>query len=178
MSLDQDTIVRALFRERVKLSGYIWGIVRDSHLAEDVFQDVCISAIKSRDQIDDEQHLLAWSRRVARHRAIDLLRKHERTPLLLDNSVLEMIEAAWSVDDHVPSTDRLDALRFCLGKLTANNQRIVKLRYVDGLRGTEVAEALGRKVDAVYKALSRIHVSLVECGRRRLGRTRGGDSDV
>ena len=40
-----DALVRVLIRDRAKLLGYIWAILRDHHLADDVFQDVTVLAI-------------------------------------------------------------------------------------------------------------------------------------
>ena len=170
MALDQTTLVRVLLRERTKLTAFIWAIVRDVHATDDVFQDVCLRAIDKRDQIRDESHLLAWSRRVARHCAIDLLRKRTRTPLMLDDAVLDLLENDWCEQDAQPSHDTLEALRGCIARLTPNAQTVLRLRYIDGMRGLDVAAKLGRNTDAVYKALTRIHRQLIECISSRLRR--------
>jgi len=44
MTMDQDQLVRLLLRERARLTAYIWSIVHEPHLTEDVFQEVCLEA--------------------------------------------------------------------------------------------------------------------------------------
>ena len=50
------------------------------------------------------------------------------------------------------------------------------MRYFEGLRGKQVAEKLGRKPEAVYKALQRIYVTLAECIERKLAALEKGAS--
>jgi len=63
MAIDQETLVVLLLRERIKLLAYIRAIVRDEHLAEDVFQETSALAVRKRAEIQDGQHFLAWMRR-------------------------------------------------------------------------------------------------------------------
>ena len=48
MALSETIIVRVLLAERAKLLAYIWVIVRDAHLVEDVFQEVAALAVQKR----------------------------------------------------------------------------------------------------------------------------------
>ena len=47
MSIDQPTAVKGLMKDRARLIAYIYAIVRDWHLAEDLFQDVSALAIEA-----------------------------------------------------------------------------------------------------------------------------------
>src|SRR4051794_21632754 len=47
--IDQESLVIVLLRDRVKLLAYITAIVRDNHLAEDIFQEVALLAVRKRD---------------------------------------------------------------------------------------------------------------------------------
>src|SRR4051812_42778075 len=66
MSDHQSEFVRTLLAERGTLLGFIHSLVRDRHLAEDVFQSVMVAAISKRDEIQDREHLLKWLRTAAR----------------------------------------------------------------------------------------------------------------
>ena len=61
---------------RVPLYRFILGLVRDPHVAEDVFQDVWLRAIKGLHRYERDR-LLAWLFRIARNRVIDLSRKRK-----------------------------------------------------------------------------------------------------
>lgn len=172
--LDQEVVVRLLLQQRMELTAYIHSIVRNSHMADDVFQDVCVKAIKHHESFKDSVHLAKWARRVARNRSIDTLRRKENQALVLNEEVLELLEHDWPTGEDNDPTESITALRACMNKMTPYSREILRLRYMEGLAGTEVAETLNRKVDTIYKALTRIHIGLRDCVKRRL-KTAGGD---
>jgi hypothetical protein len=45
MALDRDTVVRLLMRERTKILGFVYSMLRDHQAAEDVLQDLSVLAI-------------------------------------------------------------------------------------------------------------------------------------
>ena len=60
----------------------------------------------------------------------------------------------------------------CLEKLSPYARRVVELRYVEGLTGSRLAEALNRNLTAAYVAVSRINKTLAECVRNRMAEDR------
>jgi RNA polymerase sigma-70 factor (ECF subfamily) len=165
MALEQERLLVVLLRERTRLLAYIRAIVRDAHLAEDVFQEAFALALRSREEISDEPHLLAWVRRAARFRAINVLRQRQR--LVFDEALLDQLEARWSELDQ-PAADRVDALHHCIEELTPHSRELLRLRYGENIKGQALADQLRRNLNTVYVALSRIHRALAECIRRRL----------
>ena len=81
--VDVEIVERALLGHRVQLLGYIGSIVRDHHLAEDIFQDVAVLAIQKAAEIEDGTHLYRWFRRTARYRASNVMRNRYQQPRLL-----------------------------------------------------------------------------------------------
>jgi RNA polymerase sigma-70 factor (ECF subfamily) len=138
------------------------------HAAEDVLQNVSMIAATRRNQISSEQTLPAWLRTVARHQAIDYLRRQPRNVMLLDAQTLDRVEQAFGAYDIHTFSDLTDALRSCVRGLSPYSQRLVHLRYSQGLSGARLAESVHRRTDAVTRALTRIHRSLAECVRKRL----------
>ena len=171
--MDHETVAQVLLRERGKLYGYIWSLVRDSAAAEDVFQDVCLLAIRECGQIDDPAHLLPWARRVARQQAINHLRRQQHAPRLLDPAALDLLDETWSTEDATPMAELLQALGHCLDQLTEKSRRLIKLRYADGHATAKVAEIVGSRVETVYQALWRIHTQLARCVERRMAEDEG-----
>jgi RNA polymerase sigma-70 factor, ECF subfamily len=166
MGLDQNTVVQVLLRERIRISASVLSILRDVHAADDVFQQVVLQGLQCREQFREPEHVLAWGLRVARHRAIDILKK--RGAECLDDAVLELLEHQW---DAVPAGEldaRVEALHRCMDKLPEPSRRLLRLRYEEGLRCTTVAGRLGRSLDAVYQSLSRIHRQLRQCVEREV----------
>jgi RNA polymerase sigma-70 factor (ECF subfamily) len=166
MGLDQNSVVQVLLRERMRIVASVVGILRDVHAADDIFQQVVLQALEGRQQFTERDHLVAWSLRAARHRALDHIQK--RGALCLDEAVLELLEGQWATVSHDELTTRVESLHRCMEKLPAPARRLLQLRYEDGLRCTAVAERLGRTVDAIYQNLSRVHRQLRECIEQRL----------
>ncbi len=141
--------------------------MRDDHLAEDVFQEVAVLAVRKRAEIRDERHFLGWMRLASRHQALKVLRRRQHH-LLLDETLLDRLEEQWAEQDRDASADLLEALRYCLEQLSPYAQNLVKLRYAEGVSGERLAEVVDRSLNTVYVALSRIHRSLGDCIKQRL----------
>jgi len=168
MSDHQSEFVRTLLAERGTLLGFIHSLVRDRHLAEDVFQSVMVAAISKRDEIQDREHLLKWLRTAARFEAMSQLRGRRGEPAGLDDSVLNLLEAHWARHDNYPGSVKADALRRCVALLTPNARDLLRLRYEEGISGERLAAAVGKGLNTVYVALTRIHRALADCVRNRL----------
>lgn len=166
--LPPDQITATLLRERLALTAYIATVTRDFHLAEDIFQDVCVKAVGKGGDFDSPEHLMNWARVSGRHRAIDVLRTRDGKVIGLSEEMLAALEPVWPEGEAAQGSASIEALRKCLERLTPNNKEIVRLRYFEGRAGQQVAEAMGRKLETVYQALARIHRTLGDCVRQRL----------
>src|SRR3954463_14416993 len=81
MPLEMDMIVQTLLKERRRVTAYAAAVVRDVHAADDIFQQVVLAALEARARFRDAEHLMAWSLRAARHRAVDQIRGRRMRPL-------------------------------------------------------------------------------------------------
>lgn len=168
MPVDEQTLVQHLLSERTKLIAYIWSIVHDAHIAEDVFQEVSLVALRKRQEIGGVSQVFPWLRSVARHKALKALSARSRRPMVLDDDLLGELEEVWNRHDAAPASDTADALEGCVRKLSPRARRIIELRYGAGLSGGDVATVVGVQVKSIYQALSRIHVALADCVRQTL----------
>lgn len=166
MALSIDTIVQVLLRRRLRLVAVAAAIVRDVDAADDIFQQVVLAALQHTAELRDEEHLLAWAVRVARHRAVDWARRKQAQTLSPD--LLDLLESSWGDPAGAGPTDQLEALRRCVGKLEEPARELLRLKYHDGLPTPELASRLHRSVDAIYQSLSRIHRLLRTCIHREL----------
>jgi RNA polymerase sigma-70 factor (ECF subfamily) len=148
------------------LLGYILAIVRDSHLAEDVFQDASLVILKKGVGLKRESDFPLWARKVARLEALNALRKRNKTPTLLEPGVLDLLEQQWGRNEN--SQQYTVALRECLEKLSPKARRLIELRYIAGIPGNTLATRLNQPANTVYVALSRIYRVLSTCVRERV----------
>jgi RNA polymerase sigma-70 factor (ECF subfamily) len=167
MAMKPDEVIQVLLRERLRIAAVAALILRDVHAADDIFQQIVLTALEGRGEFFEADHVLAWALRVARHRAIDLVRRAQLRPL--PDDVLDQFEAEWG--DPAPHgwSDQLEALHHCVGRLAGSARQLLRMKYSEGLTANVIAAKLHRSPDGVYQALCRIHRSLRECVARRLG---------
>jgi RNA polymerase sigma-70 factor, ECF subfamily len=171
MAIGQDQLVRILIAERAAILAYIRSIVRREDLAEDIFQEVSIRAVRKQEEILDPAHFLKWLRITARLEAMNVLRKTRTRTLSLNDDVLDALERCWDRHDHESDGSMAQALDECLKKLSPQHLRIIHERYGSGRKVGEVAGLLGRQVNSLYVTISRIHRGLADCIRRRVAET-------
>ena len=166
--MDRNDIIGILMPERTKQIGFAWSILRETHFAEDAYQDMLTKVFENQDDFEGPKHLRDWSWKVLRNRCYELVRTNKTRRALLEDAVLDLVDSELESRDTDSHDERADALRACLDSLTDNARNIVQLRFFEGHPGNEVAKKLGRKPDAVYKNLQRIYSTLGECIRRKL----------
>jgi RNA polymerase sigma-70 factor (ECF subfamily) len=176
LPIAQDQLVRLLIAERGKVLAYIRSIVRGEHLAEDVFQDVSILAIRKQDEIQDDVHFMKWIRTAARLEALNAVRRAKVRELTLDDGVLDALEAQWSRHDDDRDAQVSAALNECISALSPAAQRIIRERYESGRSVTELAKLMNRQIDSLYVAISRIYRTLSDCVARRISGDGGGSN--
>ena len=164
MDLEPDTIVQVLLRERLRVTALAAAVVRDVHAADDIFQQVVLAALEVAARFRDTDHVLAWSFRAARHRALDLARS--RRLQSLPEEVLDLLESRWVDASLAAETDRGEALHRCMGRLGSPARELLQMKYVEGLSAATIADRQRRTAGAVYQNLCRIHRMLRECVER------------
>jgi len=175
MPVSVEHIVETLHRHRTALVGYAWVVVGDAQLADDVYQDVSLAAIKKADQINGADHLLPWLRRAIRLRGLEVRRQRTSHGPLLSSQVLDLFEHAESDLTRAGESERMASLRRCIESLPQHGRELLHLRYTRDLKPRQIAEQTGRSDQAVYKAIKRIHLLLADCIKQRL-RAIGGRS--
>lgn len=165
MPVDSEIVGRAFVRHRVSLAAYVWAIVHDDDLVEDVLQDVFAIALRKAVEIE-ECHLNDWLRRAARLESLKALRNRTKDPLFFSQDTLDLMDAEWNetAQTHEISL-KLKALHSCVEQLTPRARKIITMRYVHGMKPGKIAEQLGQKASSLYVTMSRILSRLGECVR-------------
>lgn len=175
MPLTEPAILQILMKWRTRVSAAAWIIARDTHAAEDIFQNTVLKAMTRDVGFETEASLLSWAFITARREAIDWLRRLARSEECLEPELLELLESEWLDGPARPAGARIDALRDCLESTPEPSRRLLRLRYFDGCRCDEVADRMGLGLDAIYKRLSRLHESLRLCIEGKLKTASGAE---
>ncbi|MFV0134043.1 RNA polymerase sigma factor [Streptomyces sp. HMX87] len=148
------------------LLGYLRGLVGDE--AEDVASDAWLEIARDLGRFKgDGAGFRGWTATIARHRALDHLRRQRvrPRPAALEQDLLQLPAQHSTHDQALESLSTARALELVRG-LPRDQAEAVLLRVVVGLDGPAAARVLGKRPGAVRTAAHR--------GLRRLARTLGG----
>ena len=127
-------------------------VVGDRSSAEEVAQDVFLELHTKLPDLESPEHVRFWLRRVAAHRAIDLVRKRARRPEeSFDPN--ELPELAIDDDPGDPLLSR--QLRQLVASLPTVQRTVIVLRYQEELTPEEIAATLSMPVATLKSHLQR-----------------------
>lgn len=151
--------------DRYRLMAFIRSMVRDSHIAEDIFQEVWLRLDDAIQKGTKIRHTSSWCRGVARNLILHYFRDCKNANLSTDEELLGLVASAFEEQDAEQKywRAREDALRGCIGKLPQRSSEVLVLRYGKGMSISEVSEQVGHTIVSVTKHLSRIRIKLREC---------------
>ena len=151
------------------LTLYVYGLVPRDAEAEDILQQTKMLLWKHFDEFELGTHFLAWARKTAFHQVLTYRRKKKRAPMGLSEEALESLGEAVAELAELP-TARHEALQTCLARLPAEHRDLIQWRYFKEAEIDQMAREMGKTEGAVYRALSRIRMTLMECVDRELQR--------
>ncbi|NJQ00655.1 RNA polymerase sigma factor [Streptomyces zingiberis] len=168
---DEDAFTH-LYREvQPRLLGYVRGLVGDD--AEDVTAEAWLEIARDLGRFrGDGDGFRGWTATIARHRALDHLRRQRSRPRtgLLEQDVLELPGRQDTEREALETLSTEAALSMVAG-LPRDQAEAVLLRVVVGLDGPSTARVLGKRSGAVrtasYRGLKRLAEELA--GRARPG---------
>jgi len=156
-----------LDRYRNKLMAFIYSMVGDYHLAQDIFQETFIRVYRHADRFQDGCKFKPWLYAIAANQCRDELRKLKRRsflPLGDDGSFeKEGVKTVIPVDKRPGPREIAKAREFKkiledeLGELTPEHREVVIMSRVLGLKYDEIAQVLNIPSGTVR---SRLHYSL------------------
>ena len=153
-------------RYQARLLAFCRHMLPSEQDAEDVLQDVFVSAHKA--MIADERALNVrpWLYRIARNRCLNHLRK--RSADGQDSMDEHVHQNGTSTAEHVQNREELRELLMEVKHLPETQRTALLLREVDALSYTEIAQSMDTTVPAVKSLLVRARVTLAEASQARL----------
>lgn len=134
--------------------------------AEDVLQETTLVLWRKFSEFDPAQDFGNWAVGIARLEVYRYCRQRGRAALPLEQHALELLCA-----EHAAMSESIDhrwqALSECLRQLSTVDRDLVRRCYGGDVKFKDVAAALGRPVNSVYKSLSRIRAALMACVKHR-----------
>lgn len=158
-----------LNRHKSRLYSYIFFIVRNQELAEDIFQETFVKAIVTIQQgrYVENGKFAAWLSRIAHNLVIDFFRQErnentisndESETDLLNNSNL----SEDNIETQIVNEQTLDDVRTLINMLPNNQREVVYMRYYQDLSFKEIADITGVSINT---ALGRMRYALLNMRR-------------
>ncbi|MGH7982698.1 MAG: RNA polymerase sigma factor [Candidatus Udaeobacter sp.] len=130
-----------------------YGILQNREEAEDVVQDSLVKAWKTRWRVRDPEKFAAWLATIARHRALDVFRRHRTVPF-----THETIEISETETTHTTTIDQ--RLHLALAALPELYRAALTLRYFEEMDYRTIENTLGLTNGALRGILGRALASM------------------
>ncbi len=161
---DHNSLEILVKRHERKVFSYILLIVKDKHLAEDIFQDTFIKVINTlrAGSYNEEGKFLPWVMRIAHNLVIDYFRKSKRMPVVDNNPEYDLFETLKVFDETIE--DKLviaqihKDVRKLIEYLPEEQKQVLIMRHYQDLSFKEIAF----KTDvSINTALGRMRYALI-----------------
>lgn len=158
-----------LNRHKSSIHSYIYFIVRNRDLTEDIFQETFVKAIMTIKQgrYTENGKFKAWITRIAHNLVIDYFRQ-ERSENTISNDDMEVdlfnnIKLCDStVEDYLVRDQVLSDIRKLIRHLPDNQREVLEMRYYQDLSFKEIADITGVSINT---ALGRMRYAILNMRR-------------
>jgi len=165
LSGDRSAISQLIERHSRRVRDYIQMMVKDSDVADDIFQETFIKAVRVIDEgrYTDNGRFLSWILRIAHNQVIDYFRARKQDRQLNEAEagydVLGTLRLAErTVEDEIVCEQIADDVRRLVDSLPEEQREVVMMRYYSGLSFKEIAEQTGVSINT---ALGRMRYALI-----------------
>ena len=166
---DRSAISELIERHSLRVRNYIGMMVRDDDVADDIFQETFIKAVKVIDEgrYVDSGKFLSWVLRIAHNRVLDHFRREKSSRQINESEAgYDMLGTMRfsepTTEDDIVRTEVELAVRELIGELPEEQQEVVRLRYYSKLSFQEIAEHTEVSINT---ALGRMRYALINLRR-------------
>ncbi len=154
-----------IYRYKDKIFSSILFLVKDTHLAEDLFQDVFIKIIDTlqKKRYTEEGKFLPWALRISHNLCVDYFRKVKRTPTNIktseDKDVFDLVQISEdAADTKIMQGQSHERVRQMLDLLPEEQREIIVLRHFANMSFKEISEVTNCSINT---ALGRMRYGLM-----------------
>ncbi len=144
-------------------------VKRDQAAAEDIVQNVFVSALRSAKGFKGESKLYTWLAGIAHHKTTDHYRREQRELYhnndLINDAPVEMQSIAdnsQSIADKLDSTELGLVVAKALSALPPDYRQVLLLKYVEGMTVLEISQVMNRSLKSIDGLLTRARKLLKE----------------
>ena len=161
---DEGAFECLLTRHKGKIYTSIYIFVKDTDLANDIFQDTFIKIIDTfrSGKYNEEGKFLQWALRIAYNLCVDFFRKNKRRPVIStceDFDIFEVVQAVEECEEtKMIKTQTYEKIRQIVDCLPIEQREVIILRHYAELSFKEIAELTNVSINT---ALGRMRYALI-----------------
>lgn len=159
-----------LSRHQEKVHNYIFHMVKDEDLAEDIFQETFVKAITTirQNRYSGDGKFAAWITRIAHNLIIDHFRQAQGiSTVSTDNVEANVLNrrdlSEGSIEDDMIESQILSDVKNLVVGLPADQKAVVEMRFYENMSFKEIAQRTGVSINT---ALGRMRYAILYMRRR------------
>jgi len=164
ISGSENALEEIIARHKDRIFGYIKMMVKSRDLAEDIFQDTFIKAIKTlkAGNYNEEGKFLPWIMRIAHNLIIDHFRRNKRMPTYSGTDDFDIFDVIKSEDQNIDEKLFWDQVHVDVKKLIdylpEEQKEVLEMRIYQDLSFKEISELTNVSINT---ALGRMRYALI-----------------
>jgi RNA polymerase sigma-70 factor (ECF subfamily) len=128
---------------------FVYFRVEDQQTAEDITSQVFLKAWSNLDRFSfSRTPYLAWLYTIAHNAVIDHYRTRKVTTAL-DDVQLSQPDHSEAVENDIDLTVEMQSVKTALQALTDDQQKVLTLKFIEGMSNNEIARQLGKREGAI-----------------------------
>lgn len=161
---DHTSLEALIKKHQSKIFSYIMLIVKDRHLAEDIFQDTFIKVINTlkAGAYNEEGKFLPWVMRIAHNLIIDFFRKSKRMPVIENSEEYDIFETLrifdYTIEDKMVIEQIHSDVKSLIEYLPEEQKQVLKMRHYSDMSFKEIAAQTNVSINT---ALGRMRYALI-----------------
>lgn len=159
-----------LSRHQEKVHNYIFHMVKDEDLAEDIFQETFVKAITTirQNRYSGDGKFAAWITRIAHNLIIDHFRQAQGiSTVSTDNVEANVLNrrdlSEGSIENDMIESQILSDVKNLVVGLPADQKAVVEMRFYENMSFKEIAQRTGVSINT---ALGRMRYAILNMRRR------------
>ena len=160
-----EAISTLISRHSKRVYDYVYMLVKDAELADDIFQETFIKAVRVIDQgrYTDSGRFVSWVMRIAHNQVIDHFRSQKHNPTVTESEAGYDIIGTQrlseeSIEQRMVGEQIESDLRKLIEQLPNEQREVIKMRYYGNLSFKEIADQTEVSINT---ALGRMRYALI-----------------
>lgn len=157
-----------LSRYQAKVYGYIFSVVKDKDVADDIFQDTFFKVISTINSgtYKDENKFIHWVMRIAHNLIVDYFRRNNKMPIVPNRPDCDVVDTLKLHDENVEQSIMRQQtsrnIRKLVHMLPPEQRRVVILRHYGKCDFKDIAARTGVSINT---ALGRMRYAIINLRR-------------